>query len=166
MRKTTSFDLFIKASNQPAISWCFFLLRLLIGILFFSAGWSKLQNEAWTAAGYLEQATGPFASWFQSLAGNGFVDALNAWGLTLIGIALIVGVFVRAASMFGFILMLLYFLAQYNQNTAHGFIDEHIVYACVFLLFMFGGFGHIWGIDALLERRIDPRSKWIKFFLG
>lgn len=166
MRKSTAFDSFAEGSYQGIVGGAVLLLRLIMGFLFFFAGWSKITTDGWSAAGFLEQASGPFAGWFQSLAGNGFVDALNMWGLTLIGAALILGLLVRTASFFGLVLMVLYYLADLAGNTAHGIIDEHIVYSSIFVLFLIGGFGHVWGLDALVERRLDNRSKWGRVFFG
>jgi len=153
-------------SYQGAIGWGLFLLRITLGILFFLAGWSKLTTEDWSAAGYLVNATGPFASWFQSMAGNGVVDAMNMWGLTLIGVALMLGLLVRPAAFFGMLLMGMYYLSDLVGNTAHGPIDEHIVYIVVLVLFVCGGFGHVWGLDGLVERRLDNRSTWARIFFG
>ncbi|TAL49803.1 DoxX family membrane protein [Patescibacteria group bacterium] len=166
MRKSTAFDAFAEGSYQGFFPIGAVLLRLLIGLLFFFAGWSKFTAEAWSAAGFLQNATGPFASWFQGLAGNGVVDVLNMWGLTLIGLALVLGLCVRTASFFGIVVMGLYYVADFVGNTAHGFIGEHIIYASVLALFLVGGFGHVCGLDGLLERRLDSRTKWIKLFLG
>ncbi|MEK7620015.1 MAG: DoxX family membrane protein [Patescibacteria group bacterium] len=166
MRKSTAFDAFAQGSYQDLAPFAALVLRLVLGLLFFLAGWAKLTTEGWTAAGFLQNATGPFASWFQSLAGNGFVDFLNMWGLTLIGVALVLGLLVRTASFFGIVLMALYYFADFAGNTAHGLIDEHIVYIVVLLLFLVGGFGHVWGLDALVERRLDHSSKWARLFFG
>jgi len=166
MRKSTAFDAFAAGSYQAFTPVGVVLLRLIMGLLFFYAGWSKLTTEGWSAVGFLQNATGPFASWFQGLAGNGFVDVLNMWGLTLIGVALILGLLMRTASFFGIVVMGLYYFADFVGNTAHGLIDEHIVYASVLVLFLVGGFGHVWGLDALAERRLDNRTKWINIFLG
>ena len=62
--------------------------------------------------------------------------------------------------------MALYYFADFAGNTAHGLIDEHIVYIVVLLLFLVGGFGHVWGLDALVERRLDHSSKWARLFFG
>ncbi|MBI4435542.1 DoxX family protein [Candidatus Uhrbacteria bacterium] len=166
MRKSTAFDALAEGSYRGLAPFAAIVLRLVLGFLFFFAGWSKLTTDAWSAAGFLQNATGPFATWFQSLAGNGVVDFLNMWGLTLIGLALIFGLLVRTASAFGIVLMTLYYFADFVGNTAHGLIDEHVVYAVVLFFFLVGGVGHVWGLDALLERRLDHRTTWAKLFLG
>ena len=167
MRKSTSLDAFIKESYSGGVSLAFIFLRLVMGVLFFLAGWSKLMtDDGWSAAGYLQHATGPFASWFMSLAGNPVVDQLNMWGLLLIGLAFLSGLFMRPAAFFGMLMMLLYYFSDFVGNTAHGVIDEHIVYATVLFLFFVGGFGHVFGIDGLIQRRLGQRHKWARVFFG
>jgi len=148
-------------------AWSAFLLRFFFGILFFTAGWDKLTAEGgWSAAGYLSGATGPFAEFFQSMAGSVLIDQLNIWGLILIGVAFILGAMVRPAAFFGIVLMLLYYFAAFESNIAHGLIDEHILYSFVFVLFITGGFGHVWGLDSILERRFEKSGTWTKWLFG
>ena len=68
-------------------------LRMLIGWHLLYEGSAKILNPYWTSAGYLQASQGPFADWFVGLATNparlGLVDALNKWGLILIGAALL-----------------------------------------------------------------------------
>jgi len=139
-------------------------LRVGLGLVFLNAGLSKMTD--WSAAGYLQGSTGPLADWFISLAGNPFVDQLNVWGLTLIGVALILGILVRPASLFGILVMALYYLSDFEGNTSHGLIDEHIIYALIFLLFLSGGIGHVFGLDGLIFARIRKKGIWVKALLG
>lgn len=140
------------------------ILRVALGVVFFGAGLSKMSD--WSAESYLQGATGPFADWFVSLAGNPIVDQLNIWGLTLIGIALILGLLVRPASFFGVVMMLLYYLSDLEGNTAHGLLDEHIVYALIFTLFLAGGIGHVFGLDGFAYGRIRKQTWLTKLLLG
>jgi thiosulfate dehydrogenase [quinone] large subunit len=91
-------------------------LRMLIGWHFLYEGIAKFINPYWTSAGYLQASQGPFSAWFVGLAADpgrlGMVDALNKWGLVLIGVALIVGFGTRLASFLGAVLLLLYYLAN------------------------------------------------------
>ena len=164
----TPFDSFQKASKKTAFAIAGLLTRLCMGILFFYAGWVKLVDpEGWSAAGYLSGSTGFFAEWFQSLAGSGFVDFLVIWGFLLIGVALILGVFVRPASFFGAVMMLLFYFANFVSNAEYGLINEHIVTLFIFSLFFFGGFGHLWGLDSLIERQLERKTgKWIFWLFG
>lgn len=90
------------------------LLRLAIGWHFLYEGWAKLMHPGWTSAGFLKSTSGPLSGIFHWLGESsrvGWVDALNLWGLVLIGLALMVGVAVRAASLSGIFLLALYYLA-------------------------------------------------------
>ncbi len=143
MRTQTGLGKIAVSAYEQAYGVVFAVLRITLGVEFMLAGWSKLTTD-WTAAGYLASASGPFAEWFQSMAGNGFIDALNAWGLLLIGIALILGFIVRPAAVAGFILMILYYLAGFTENTAHGLIDFHIIYSVIFALCVWRCRKRIW----------------------
>lgn len=132
---------------------------------FFLAGASKLLS-GWSAEGYLLGATGPFATFFKGMAGNDFISNLNEWGLLLIGIALIIGMMVRPASFFGAMLMALYYLAHFEQNTAHGIIEYHIIYITLFSLMMSGGFGHAFGVDGIIHEGIHKKKWWKDVLFG
>lgn len=92
------------------------LLRVAIGWHFLYEGLAKLFDPAWTAAGYLRSAEWIFADWFRWMADTpevlAAVNALNIWGLILVGGLLLVGVFSRAASLAGMLLLTLYYLAH------------------------------------------------------
>ena len=92
------------------------VLRIAIGWHFLYEGLIKVFNPDWSASGYLENATGPFASLFQSIAQNstllGLTDFLNQWGMVLVGISLIIGLLSRWACLGGMLLMGLYYFAN------------------------------------------------------
>ena len=131
-------------------------LRLGMGWLFVYAGISKIVNPDWTAMGYLQSSKmlSDIYGWL-ALPGNIiFVDFLNEWGLTLIGVALIVGAAVKYASYFGILLMLLYYFPtlEFPYVNGHSFIvDDHIIYILVFLLFIGTRAGELWGFDRYLK---------------
>jgi thiosulfate dehydrogenase [quinone] large subunit len=84
------------------------LLRTLIGWHFLYEGYFKLALPGWaragtplarwSAAGYLQAATGPFAAWFHALGASGgpWIDLAVPIGLVLIGLSLMLGLFARA----------------------------------------------------------------------
>src|SRR3990167_4727620 len=111
-----------------------FLLRISLGWLFFYAGITKVLNPAWSAAGYLKGAKTfvGFYQWLLDPAILPWLNLVNEWGLTLLGVSLIFGVFVRLSSVLGAVLMLLYYfeILDFPYPNAHSFIvDEHIIYA-------------------------------------
>ena len=71
------------------------VLRVLIGWHFLYEGLSKLTTPGWSASGYLLQSRGPFASLFRWMAADpnvlSTVNQLNMWGLTAIGLGLVLG---------------------------------------------------------------------------
>ena len=128
------------------------LLRVSLGALYFYAGITKILDKSWTAAGYIGSAkTFPLLyAWFGSTANIGWVNLANEWGLTLIGIALILGIFTRLASVFGIAMMMLYYFAilQFPLVGTHSYIvDEHIIYSLVLLFFITSRAGEIFGLD-------------------
>ena len=90
-------------------------LRMLIGWHFMYEGLAKITNPYWTSAGYLQESQGWFAEQFISVAANPglltAVDYLNQWGLLLIGLALLMGIFEKVAAWAGIALLALYYLA-------------------------------------------------------
>ena len=136
----------------------FLLLRIAMGWYFFYAGVSKIFDPQWSAAGYLGGAKtfAPLYSWFASPANIGWVNILNEWGLALIGLALVLGIFVRYASFAGIILMILYYFPSLDFPYAgsHAYIvDNHIIFISVFLLFIATQAGNYFGIDGYLKKR-------------
>lgn len=132
-----------------------FLSRIALGWLFFYAGITKVLNSQWSAAGYLNNAksfTGLY-HWFASAQNIGWVNFINAWGMTLIGVALILGIFVRWASLGGMLLMVLYYFALplLYPNANSFIVDEHIIYILVLAILFFSQAGKIWGLDAFLN---------------
>ncbi len=114
------------------------LLRLSLGWLFFYAGITKVINPAWSAAGYLNTAkTFPeLYHWFASPGILPVTNFLNEWGLTLVGISLLLGVFVRWGAYAGALLMILYYfpILQFPYPSASAFIvDQHIIFIAIFL---------------------------------
>ena len=107
-------------TNQSNLTTCqttwLVLLRVAIGWHFLYEGLIKLFNPSWTPFGYLMDSKGIFAPFFHALAANPSVlktiAILNEWGLILIGAGLIAGLFTRAATWSGMILLVFYYLSH------------------------------------------------------
>src|SRR5512133_3287575 len=86
------------------------VLRIVIGWHFLYEGLVKLMNPAWTARPFLEGSRWIFGDLFRwMISGNTgmwIIDTANAYGLTIIGIALILGLFTRVALCGGIALLL------------------------------------------------------------
>jgi len=128
------------------------ILRVATGWMMFYAGITKVVNPAWSAEGYLRGAKtfSGFFAWFASPGVLPVVNFVNEWGLTLLGVSLILGFGVRFSSVLGSVLMLLYYFPVLNgwYPNAHSFIvDDHLIYAAVLLLLAAVRAGRVWGID-------------------
>lgn len=120
-------------SSRPLL-----MLRIALGWLFLYAGVSHILDPQWSAAGYINSAkTFPaLYHWLASAQNIGWVNFVNEWGMTLIGIALITGIMLRLASYGGILMMALYYLVilKFPYVGDHSFIiDEHIIYILVLL---------------------------------
>lgn len=164
------------AYSERAFAYALFALRIVMGWTFLQGGLTKLlAPEGWSAAGFLANAIpegNPFVGMFAAMAGNPVIDALNMWGLTLVGLSLLLGAFVRWSAFWGAVMMIFYWMASLQGGLLQGLplehgwvVDDHIVYAV--LLYGLGAFGagRILGLDAVLEKityvREHPRLAYI-----
>ncbi|MFC6953946.1 DoxX family protein [Halorubellus litoreus] len=159
-------------------------LRVVMGWVLLQGGLTKLvtyldgnPENNWTAAGYLANAIpegNPFMGLFADMAGSGFVDILVMWGLTLTGIGIILGAFVRWNAFWAAVMMMMFWAASLTGGLmqglplAHGWVvDDHVVYAM--LLFGLGaiGAGRILGVDGFLEE-LDfvKENRWVRLLMG
>jgi thiosulfate dehydrogenase [quinone] large subunit len=131
--------------------------RVSLGWLFFYAGITKLLNPEWSAGGFIGGAknlTG-FYGWLGSEQVLPFVNFLNEWGLTLLGVSLILGALVRLSAPLGALLMILYWIPRLQnfKPDANSFIvDQHIIYAFALLFLAAIHAGRYWGLDSKLSQ--------------
>jgi thiosulfate dehydrogenase [quinone] large subunit len=145
----------------------FFLvfLRVIVGWHFLYEGFVKLSSDGWSAAGYLNAAPGPFGHIFESMASSasmvGAIDFLMSWGLTLAGIALILGLFTRVGLVIAAIFLLLFYLSnppwvgvQFMAGEgSYLIVNKNLVeLAAVMVLLVFPS-GAVWGFDSLFCRQ-------------
>lgn len=101
-----------KPSTNLQLTTLFFL-RLLIGWHLLYEGISKLLNPGWSSIGFLRESQWILSGFAQWIVSNEtiltIVDFLNIWGLIVIGTALILGLFSRAAAFSGALLLLMYY---------------------------------------------------------
>ena len=135
-----------------------FLLRISLGWLFLHAGYVKIINPNWSAAGYLKSAK-TFPAFYQWLASDsmiGITNFLNEWGLAILGICLILGLGTRIVAVLAALMMILYYFPILTFPTigANSYIvDEHIIYAAAFLLLGALRAGRHFGLDSKLPER-------------
>ncbi len=132
-------------------------LRVTMGWLFFWAGITKVLDPNWTSAGYLGGAKA-FNTFFEFLSSPNIlpiVDFVNQWGLTLLGVSLILGVFVSISAPLGALLMVLYYLPLgFPQPNAHAYVvDEHVIYFVALIVLMVFNSGNTWSVGRLMRSR-------------
>ena len=142
------------------------ILRIVFGLMFLISGFEKL-TSGFTASSYLlKVSTGPFATMFGTFAGNVMIDQLVIWGEIGIGLALLLGILIRFASFWGIIMMLLYYISVLPPQT--GWINQHIIFICVFIVLAGSGSGRNFGLDKLIERKkfSIKNIKILRYLLG
>jgi thiosulfate dehydrogenase [quinone] large subunit len=103
-------------------------------------------NGASPTYGFLTFATkGPFAEFFQGLAGQTWVDWLFMLGLLGLGLLLIAGVGMRIAALGGSVLLILMWLAAL-WPVHNPFLDDHLIYAVVLIGLALVDAGDTWGL--------------------
>ena len=165
MAETTAEDRRQLTSLPKPLTMILLGLRLVVGWHFLYEGLAKLLTPTWTAAPYLILSRGPFSSFFHWLGSSPglvrAVDALNIWGLILIGLALLLGCFARVASASGIVLLALYYLAQppliqtdyrIPLEGHYLLINKNVVELLALVVFLVLPAGTLWGIDRLVRR--------------
>lgn len=144
-------------------------LRMLVGWHLCYEGLAKLLDPYWSSAGYLGASQWWFREVFVWLAANAtavpIIDAVNAWGLTLIGLLIMVGTLPRAATGAGMVLLFLYYIAappfvglRYPLPAEGAYLIVNKVLVELGALWVLYAFPttRVFGLDALLARR--PRE--------
>ena len=148
------------------------LLRIFVGWHFLYEGIAKLTSPSWSAAGYLRQARGPFAGLFKWLASQpnllANADFITMWGLTLVGVLLVLGLFTRLASLAGIGFILLFYLCNppfvgyfYSIPTEGSYliVNKNLVELCALLVILATGSGRFAGLDRILHVLFARRTR-------
>ena len=89
-------------------------LRVLIGWHFLYEGISKIINPYWSSAAYLLDSKWIFSGLAETIASNPTLltisDSVNEWGLTLVGVSLLLGLFSRYYALVGMGFVMLHYL--------------------------------------------------------
>ena len=160
------------------------ILRIGVGVIFLWAGLEKLlAPEPWSAAGFLEFATGGSLGWpfvagevaegtvfnptqgfWVDLATNDaamtFINVLVPWGQLGIGIGLILGLLTRFSAAMGTLMMLFFFVAAWD--FAFGIVNQHLTYGLVTAFLGLIGAGNFYGLDGMVGESAPP---WVRRWL-
>ena len=152
------------------------VLRVSTGFVFlwafldktFGLNYATPSAKAWInggspTKGFLSSVeTGPFQSWFHSIAGTGWANSLFMLGLLGIGVAVIAGVAVRIAAVSGVLMLAFMWFAEFPlaQHTSAGaptgspnpLTDSHFIYAVVLIVLAATYAGTTWGLGRIWSR--------------
>jgi uncharacterized membrane protein YphA (DoxX/SURF4 family) len=144
----------------------FALLRIVIGWHFLYEGLIKLMDPSWSARSFLEGSRWILGDFFRWLASGDTIIAIvnyaNGYGLTLIGLALIIGLFTRVASWCGATMLLMYYLAYppfvgYSYGAiAEGnylIVNKNLIELFALLTLAFTQSGEFFGLDVIRHRK-------------
>jgi thiosulfate dehydrogenase [quinone] large subunit len=156
------------------------LLRTLIGWHFAWEGFVKLWWPSWSrggwplgrwsAAGYLQGGTGPFADFFRGLTESSWMpvfDVLIAVVILLTGLSLMLGLFTQIGALSALVLLALFYalyIPTYGVVVpgAEGnylYVNKNLVEAAAVLVLLVFRTGRIAGLDLLLAHRRLRRAR-------
>ena len=159
------------AERTTPLDYVLGVTRIALGFTFlwafldktFGLGHETASADSWVnggspTSGFLGHATkGPFADFYQGMAGHAWADWLFMLGLLGIGTALILGVAMRLAAVAGALLLVMMFTAVLPPEN-NPVIDDHIIYALVLGVLALAhagrtiGFGKFWERQPIVER--------------
>lgn len=169
----------------PAYAWLA-ATRVAVGFVMlwafldklFGLGYSTPAAKSWLNGGsptngFLSHvAVGPLQGLFQSVAGSVVVDTLFMLSLLGIGVAMILGAGLRIAAVSNVVLMLGMWAAEWPMarfttagaasGSANPFVDYHLVYALMGIVFAYFAVASRYGVGAWWSRRAVVQKKpWL-----
>ena len=139
------------------------VLRVAIGWHFLFEGLAKLSDPDWSSYLYLMDSKGIFEGFFKMLAGNEqmlhIVDLMNIWGLIIIGLFLMLGLFSKQVTIAGILLLSLYYLSHppfFNLDYAlpdagsHWIVDKMLIEILALVILLVFPAGKEIGLDRLI----------------
>ena len=159
-----------KLSRWPMIAIT--LLRVFVGWHFLYEGLTKLMSPTWSAAGYMKASRGPFAAFFKWIASQPHLldnaNLITMYGLTIVGVLLILGLFTRLASVAGIGFILLFYLCNppfvgyfYSIPTEGSYliVNKNLVELSALFVILVTGSGRFAGLDRILHGMFARRTR-------
>lgn len=140
------------------------LLRIFIGWHFLYEGFYKLAQESWSAAPALNQSKWIMNGLYTWIADTpsmlSFVNSLNMYGLVILGLGLILGLFTRWIAIGGALLLLMFYLINpplpglYYTTPTEGhylIINKNLIEMMALVALAFIPTGKFFGLDRFLH---------------
>ena len=142
-------------------------------MVFLYEGLAKVFTPNWSAYGYLIDSKG-IRSLFVGLAENpeilSVINFVNIWGLTLIGLSLVLGLFTKIGYVGAICFLLLYYLshppllfAEYilPAEGSYLWVDKNLILMVTITVLMLFPTSKIIGFDSLIFRKISSGANKI-----
>jgi thiosulfate dehydrogenase (quinone) large subunit len=161
-------------------------MRVVVGFEFlwafldktFGLGYATPAARAWIhggspTKGFLSNvAVGPFESTFHAWAGAAWADWTFMLGLLGIGVALVLGIGLRAAAVSGTLMMVMMWAAEWPlakltsagepSMSVNPVVDYHLIYTLALIALAVTYAGHTWGLGRLWARLpLVRRYRWL-----
>ena len=155
---TTTTDVWAQrvfAAARLSIGWVFLwaFVDKLFGLGFATERADSWLNGGSPTNGFLSfGTTGPFADFYQSIAGAAWADWLFMTGLAAIGLALTLGIATRIAAVAGSVLLVMMWTAVLAPAN-NPFMDDHLVYAIVLIGLALTNAGDTWGFGRIWAKQ-------------
>ena len=147
-------------------------LRIVIGWHFLYEGITKLTSPSWSAVGYMRASRGPFAALFKSIANNPQMldnaNLITMYGLTVVGVLLMLGLFTRLAAIGGIAFILLFYLCNppfvgyfYSIPTEGSYlvVNKNLVELCALAVVLLTRSGLAAGLDRIVHGLLSGRTR-------
>lgn len=148
------------------------ILRFLIGWHLLYEGFSKLLIPNWSSFGFLQESKWILKGLAQYILAHenvlNVVDFLNTWGLIVIGLGLILGLFTRIASVSGALLLFIYYLnnppligLEYTVPSEGSYlvVSKTLIEAFALVVLTVFPTGNVFGLDMFLKKWTNKKNK-------
>lgn len=159
-----------KLSRSAMIAIIF--LRIVIGWHFLYEGITKLASPSWSAVGYMRASRGPFAALFKSIANNpqllDHANLITMYGLAMVGVLLMLGLFTRLAAIAGIAFILLFYLCNppfvgyfYSipSEGSYLIVNKNVVELCALAVILLTRSGLVAGLDRIVHGLLSGRAR-------
>jgi len=162
----------IKVKTSQALPWALTFVRIVIGWHFLYEGISKIMTPDWSSAPYLAASKWIFAPLFNAMAGNqsvvGVVDFINIWGMILVGLGLMLGLYTRWAAAGGTLMLFFYFIAYpplpgymfgVPVEGSYLWVNRNLIELVALSVFIFIKPASHFSLDRLIARWRDEKAR-------
>jgi len=161
----------MKSTYLPVfLKYIFTFLRIAIGWHFLYEGIAKIFTPNWSSISYLLNSSGPLAGIFRGLASYQFlvylIDYAMIFGLTIIGIALFVGISSRMAAFAGSFLLFLFYISNppltanpigYGVEGHYLIINKNFIELLTLILIAFVPGSWFFSIDNIRSKKTEEK---------